>query len=204
MVTSYNPKVVVQSPGIKIHSHNICSTQLEIAVLLRRLDDIPNSITKHAVARHLDVEDMLLAIPPAIRQDPLRPLTTSREPMHGHAVLGPYQALIIRIPMELEMFLVCKVRRYGELDAEPMRGPAGSEGVADFGGREQVFGGFFEGRAREIGRRVDGQLHPFVAGSAALVQLAVSSVSMQRLRLYYGSIRKKTFGPVLAAIGELT
>lgn len=57
------------------------------------------------------------------------------------------------------MVLVEKGFGNGKLNLEPMGGPAGTEGLADFCLVEFVPGGFFEGGAGEAFRVVDGELY---------------------------------------------
>jgi hypothetical protein len=76
--------------------------QRKIAIRFRRLDRVSaGCISKHAIARHLNIKDMLLPIAPSVWDDPLHPLPTPRETLERVPVLRPDEALIIRIPVEL-------------------------------------------------------------------------------------------------------
>lgn len=89
-------------------------------------------------------------------------------------ILGPDETLIVGVPVELEALLLKQVLGHGELHLEPVRRPAGPERGADACGCESVARGFFEERARLIGRRVDGELYVVRVGAldAGFVELA--------------------------------
>lgn len=55
-----------------------------------------------------------------------------------------------------------------------MRGPTGTERLADMGIAELMGGCFLEGWSREVWWRVDFEPHPFVAGSTGFNDLAVA------------------------------
>lgn len=116
---------------------------------------------------------MFLPIPPRIRDNPLNPFPTTRQPLQRPPVLTPHETLVVRVPVELEVFLVAHVLGDREADAEPVRGPAGAEGGARVGGGEIVGCGFCEGRAGEVGDGVDGEFDVIFVGGDGFEELAV-------------------------------
>lgn len=153
------PKIKVQPPSFEIDSLDLHCVKLEVPVRIRRLDRVSTrSVAKHAITRHLDVEGMLLAVAEGLGQDPLVSLTTASQAVNRVSMLGPNQALVVRVPDELEVFLLQQVVGHGELDLEPVRRPAGAKRLADLGGLESMRGRIFEQGPREVRWRVDGQL----------------------------------------------
>jgi len=148
--------------------------QGKVPVGLRRLDRIPTRrVAKHAIAGHLDIEDVLLPVAPGVRDDPLDTLAAAAQALQRVAVLGPDQALAVRIPVELETLLVEHVLGDGEADAEPVRGPAGAEGGADVSGLELMGDGLLEGRTLQVRDRVDRELDMLWIGGDGLEVLPV-------------------------------
>jgi hypothetical protein len=77
---SNDPEVNVQSSRLQIDGYDIGLTQLEVPVWTGWLDAVTSrSISKHAVAGHLDVEDMLLTVTERLGEDPLDTLASSSE-----------------------------------------------------------------------------------------------------------------------------
>lgn len=107
---------------LEVNSHDVRSVELEVLVRIGWLDRVSTGcIATHAVTRHLDIEDMLLAISEGIRQNPFCPFATAGQAMNWVTMFRPDQPLIVRIPMELEVVLVSKLFRHGQLDTEPVR-----------------------------------------------------------------------------------
>jgi hypothetical protein len=153
-----------------------------VSVRCRGLNRISTrSVAEHAIARHLDVECVLLAIAEAVWQDPLDALAAARQTVYCVPIFCPDETLVVCIPVELQALLLQQVLRHGDLHLEPMGRPAGPEGGANIGGREGVARGFLEERAGLAGRRVHGELDVFGVGAldAGFVELAgaVSSLS---------------------------
>ncbi|KAG9967217.1 putative alpha-mannosidase I, partial [Aureobasidium melanogenum] len=75
---SNDPEVDEQSSCFKIDSYDIGFLQLEVPVWTRWLDAVSSrGISEHAVASHLDVEDMFLAVTERLRENPLDTLASS-------------------------------------------------------------------------------------------------------------------------------
>lgn len=169
------PEIKVQRPGLEIHSNNIRSMQRVVPVRGRRLNRVTTRrIAKHAIARHLDVESVLLAIAERVGQDPLDALAAARQAVYCVSLLGPDEALVVGVPVKLQTLLLQQVFGHGELHLEPVGRPAGPEGSADLGGCELVACGLFEERAGLVGRRVDGELDVVRVGAfdASFIELA--------------------------------
>ena len=66
----------MQLPGLEVNCNNVRRLQLKVSVRVWRLDAVSHCVAKHAVTCHLDIEDMLLAIPELLWQDPFNALTT--------------------------------------------------------------------------------------------------------------------------------
>jgi hypothetical protein len=116
-----------------------------------------------------------MRLPVVVRlwQDPFHAIATG-EAVHRLALFGPYQALIAGVPVQLEVALFLQEVGDGEGDPEPMGGPAGAEGLADARGLELVRDGVLEGGTGQVGRRVDLEADPFIAGGSAFVELTVA------------------------------
>jgi hypothetical protein len=80
---------------------------------------------------------------------------------------------------------VLKVSGYGELDPEPVGGPARTKGLAHFGWLELMGGCFLEVWTGLVGRGVDRELDKVWTCIASL------------------NLRKKALFSILAAVGEL-
>lgn len=174
--TSDDPEINVKSSSIQVNCHDIGLVQLEVFVRIRGLDGVAaGSIAEHAIAGHLNVEDMLLAVSIAIRKYPFGALTTTRQAVYGIAILSPDKALIVGVPMELDMVLVAELIGHGQVDAEPMSRPTGTEPLADSCWAEVVPRSFLEGGTGEVWRRVNIQLDVITAGSAAFGDLAIQA-----------------------------
>lgn len=102
---------------------------------------------------------MFLSISPRIRNNPLNPFPSTSESLQRPPVLAPHEALVVRVPVEFEVFFVAHVLWDGETDAEPVRGPAWAEGGAGVGGGEGMGGCVGEGWAGEVGDGVDGEVY---------------------------------------------
>lgn len=119
--TSNDPEVNVQCSGCLVHCNNVCQVQLKVYVWIGRLNHITSvRITKHAIAGHLDIESMEFTIPERLRKDPFPALPTSCKTLQRFAIFAPYKSFVVGIPMELEQLLVLQVRRYLQLDLEPV------------------------------------------------------------------------------------
>lgn len=80
VTTSNNPEIDKQRSCGQVDRNDVGFVQLKVFIRLRRLDRVASrSISKHAVASHLDVEHVLLAVSPALGKDPLDAVTTTRE-----------------------------------------------------------------------------------------------------------------------------
>lgn len=207
--TSNDPEINVQSSSIQVDGHDVSFVKLEVLVRVRRLDGVASgSIAEHAIASHLDVEDVLLSISIAVRKYPFGTLAATGQAMHGIAILSPDEAFVISVPVELEMVLVTEFGGHGQVDAEPMGRPAGTKRLADAGGAEVVPRGFLEGRTSEVGRGVDVQLDMIAAGSAGVGDFAGDASTRPSQRSSGRSsakyLRQKSLGLVLAARSELT
>jgi hypothetical protein len=82
--------------------------------------------------------------------------------------------------------------------------PAGSERLADLGGFEFVGRGIFEERAREVGRRVDGQLDPVGARCARIVELAGRESVLNQCPEAHGNAPNDALLFVLPAVRKLS
>lgn len=78
-ITNY-PEVDIQSSRFQVDGYDVGFLQLEVSVWARWLDAIASrSISEHAVAGHLDIEDVLFAITERLGEDPFDTLTSSCE-----------------------------------------------------------------------------------------------------------------------------
>jgi hypothetical protein len=176
--------------------------QRKIAIRIRRLDRVPaGCISKHAIARHLNIEDMLLPIAPSVRDDPLHPLPTPRQTLERVPVLRPDEALIIRIPVELKPLLFTEPFGDRQADAEPVRRPAGPEGGADVRGLKLVGSCFLETGPLQIGNGIDGELDVVSGGGRSFEKLAVVVV-LAALRVVRYQMRGRVAVPATSMNGE--
>jgi hypothetical protein len=77
---SNDPEVDVQSSRFQVDGYDIGLAQLKVPVWTGWLNAIASrSVSEHAVAGHLDVEDMLLAVTERLGEDPLDTLASSSE-----------------------------------------------------------------------------------------------------------------------------
>lgn len=75
---SNHPDVDPKLAGLDIDSYDVGLAQLEISVWGGRLDIVTASgVSKHAIACHLDIDDVFGAVPKGVRQYPLDSLSTS-------------------------------------------------------------------------------------------------------------------------------
>lgn len=119
---SNDPYVDEQLAGVRVHSHYLGPAELEVLVGIGRLDAVAaGSIAEHAIARHLNVDGMRLAVAERVRENPLHTLVPARQSLERLPVVGPDQALVVRIPVQLEQILVTEFRRHREDDLEPVR-----------------------------------------------------------------------------------
>lgn len=153
---SDDPKIDEERSGFQIDGDDIGCLELKVPVRPRGLDAVSTRcVAKHAVAGHLDVEDVLLPVSELVWQDPFDTLPTAGQALERLSFLIPDEALVVRVPVQLEMFFLGEQGGDGEADAKPVGRPAWPKGLADFGVAEVVRCGVLEAWPREIGRGVD-------------------------------------------------
>lgn len=111
---------------------------------------------------------MLFPISPFIGNNPFHALPTTSQTLQRTTIFSPDEALVVCIPVEFQVFFVPHVLGNCQTNAEPMRGPAGTEGGTDMSGFEVMGGSVFERGAIEVGDRVDGELYMGLVGSYGL------------------------------------
>jgi hypothetical protein len=157
-LTSANPEIDKESSRLEVHSHYVSRVQLIVSVRWRWLNRIADSVSEHAIAGHLNVEDVFFPISPAFWEDVLGPLSSTSQAMHDLSALCPDHAFIVGVPVEFQVFFLGQIVWYRELNLEPMRSPTRSERFANMRVSELMGRGIFEGRAREVWRRIDSEL----------------------------------------------
>lgn len=129
-----DPKVDVQSSSLQIDGDNVALRKLKVPIRIRWLDRVASGrISKHAVAGHLDIECVEGSISKAVWQYPFDTFSITREALQWLPLSTPYEPLVVRIPVQLQMVLLLEMRWDFDLHFYPMRRPAGSEGRSDMG-----------------------------------------------------------------------
>ncbi len=165
-----HPDVDAQLAGVQVDGNDLGTGELEVLVRLGRLDGIAaGGVAEHAVAGHLDVEGVLLAVAEGIGKYPLDALAIAGETLQGMAFLGPHHGLVVSIPMELEMLLVAKLLGDRHDHLEPVRGPGGTKKLAHERLPKLMGGGLLEGRPILAGSVPDGELDVRLARGHTLV-----------------------------------
>lgn len=117
---------------------------------------------------------MLFSISPFIGNNPFHAFPATSQTLQRTTIFGPDEALIVCIPVEFQVFLVPHVLGNCQVDAKPVRGPAGAERGADMSGFEIMRGSIFERGAVDVRNRVDGELDMVSVGSYGLEEFTWS------------------------------
>lgn len=91
-------------------------------------------ISKQAIARHLNVENVFQPIPPGLRKNPLNTLSAASQPLNRFPVCSKHHCLRVTVPVELNPIRIVHALRYLDGDSEPVCGPRGTEGLPDISG----------------------------------------------------------------------
>lgn len=136
-----NGEIHVQHPRRQVHDDDFGLGELEVLILVRRLDGVAAGIVledgpagplaEHAVAGHLEVDDVLSAVLEGRGDDPLDALATAGETLKRLAVGSPHGRLIIAVPVKLDVdAIVTEGLGQREMAAEPVRRSRGAKGFA--------------------------------------------------------------------------